>query len=118
MNNKLYIAKLIDFFYQRVDNLLSKGKCRSLHKVENKMRKVENAGYQHFLLFSQCFLSKGNHDEGLLKLIYFAMTIGDSGIMTIGRRLMTSDLNPTKQWSLCVDDKEFQFESLSNRGWE
>ena len=26
-----------------------------LHRVENIVRKGENAGYQHFLLFPQCF---------------------------------------------------------------
>ena len=35
-------------------------------KVENTVRKAENAGYQHFLLFPQCFPKPSS--LGLLKL--------------------------------------------------
>ena len=37
-----------------------------LLRVENIVRKGENAGYQHFLLFTQCF-QKPSH-SGLLKI--------------------------------------------------
>ena len=39
----------------------------SLERVENIVGKGENAGYQHFLLFLQCF-QKTSH-TGLLKVV-------------------------------------------------
>ena len=37
-------------------------------RVENIVGKGENAGYQHFLLFPQCFFKKSPHFHGLWKL--------------------------------------------------
>ena len=40
-DNNLYIALMMIYVFDRVENIVEKGK---------------NAGYQHFLLFPQCFL--------------------------------------------------------------
>ena len=50
-NAKSYVTHLLEF---------------DLHKVENIMGKGENAGYQHFLLFPQCFQKLSF--SGLLKV--------------------------------------------------
>ena len=39
-DNKMNVAKMMIFSSERVENIVGKG---------------ENAGYQHFLLFPQCF---------------------------------------------------------------
>ena len=39
-DDKLYVAKVMIYLFDRVENTVGKG---------------ENAGYQHFLLFPQCF---------------------------------------------------------------
>ena len=52
-DNNLNIAKMIIILYDRVENIVGKG---------------ENAGYQHFLLFPQCFqkaYSQGCKTSGL-----------------------------------------------------
>ena len=41
-DDKLNFAEIIIFFFDRVENIVGKG---------------ENAGYQHFLLYPQCFKS-------------------------------------------------------------
>ena len=41
-DNKFNVAKMLSSVFDRVENIVGKG---------------ENAGYQHFLLFSQCFPS-------------------------------------------------------------
>ena len=38
------------------DKIMVNQKLKLLEKVENIVGKGENAGYQHFLLFPQCFL--------------------------------------------------------------
>ena len=50
------------------DNRLNVAKIMISHFdiVENNMEKVENAGYQYFLLFPQCFLKPS--PSGLLKV--------------------------------------------------
>ena len=45
-DNKLKVAKMPIFFFDRVENHVGKG---------------ENAGYQHFLLFPQCFQKTPNN---------------------------------------------------------
>ena len=52
-DNFLYLSKLKAFAYDKI-NLTQKLKF-VLEKVENIVGKGENAGYQHFLLFPQCF---------------------------------------------------------------
>ena len=39
-DNRVYVTKNLKFVFWRVENIVEKG---------------ENAGYQHFLLFPQCF---------------------------------------------------------------
>ena len=39
-DNNLYVAQMMIYFFDRVENIVRKG---------------ENADYQHFLLFPQCF---------------------------------------------------------------
>ena len=50
-NDKLNIAKMTVFLYDRVENIVGKG---------------ENAGYQHFLLFSQCFPKPSSLNVGVV----------------------------------------------------
>ena len=56
-DNKLKIAKMIIFLFDRVDNKLNIAKMMIFlfDRVEKTVGKGENAGYQHFLLFLQCF---------------------------------------------------------------
>ena len=42
-------------------------------RVENTVRKGENAGYQHFLLFSRCVTKVGT--VSFLKEVYFVCTV-------------------------------------------
>ena len=42
-------------------------------RVENTVRKGENAGYQHFLLFSRCVTKVGI--VSFLKEVYFVCTV-------------------------------------------
>ena len=51
MDVKLKVVKMIIFVFDRVENTVGKG---------------ENAGYQHFLLFPQCFQKAFN--SGSLKV--------------------------------------------------
>ena len=68
-----------------------------LDKIENIMGKEENAGYQHFLLFPQCFqkaLSSGllKARIGLQRVKYYAKLIHTDFILyQIG---ITRDFNP------------------------
>ena len=71
-------TKLLDYYFRfmnrinplPVDNILGLPKFKAfadaklnviqdikvvLHRIENTVGKEENAGYQHFLLFPQCF---------------------------------------------------------------
>ena len=53
-DDKVTVAKLMIFVFDRVENIVGKG---------------ENAGYQHFLLFLQCFqkaLSSGSLKVGIV----------------------------------------------------
>ena len=53
-DDKVTVAKLMIFVFDRVENIAGKG---------------ENAGYQHFLLFLQCFqkaLSSGSLKVGIV----------------------------------------------------
>ena len=50
-DDKIKVLKMIFFFFDRVENIVEKG---------------ENAGYQHFLLFPQCFQT--DFYPGLLKV--------------------------------------------------
>ena len=57
--NRLTNDKIMDVtkFKAFVDDKLKTAKMKIFlfDKIENTMGKGENAGYQHFLLFSQCF---------------------------------------------------------------
>ena len=61
----LRLAKLKAFADDKI-NVTEKFKF-VLGGVENKVGKGENAGYQHFLLFTQCF-QKASH-TGSLKVV-------------------------------------------------
>ena len=57
--NSLPNNKIIDWSKFKAfadDKLITTQKFKFVHaRVENIVRKGENAGYQHFLLFQQCF---------------------------------------------------------------
>ena len=54
-NNKMLdLPKLKVFADDKLNVAKNDGLC---DRLENIARKVENAGYQHFLLFPQCFLT-------------------------------------------------------------
>ena len=72
-DNKININKKLKFDLERIENILGKG---------------ENAGYQHFLLFPQCFQKFSF--SGLLK----------SGLC--GKELMSSVSNLINMCSLAV----------------
>ena len=59
--------------------------------LENIVGKAENAGYHHFLLFSQCFLTyqKKNFIRATLKLLSTnAFNIDRSKILSCGKGLI------------------------------
>ena len=62
-DDKLKGAKMTIFLYVRAENTVGKGFFSMWEKIflydraENTVGKGENAGYQHFLLFPQCFPS-------------------------------------------------------------
>ena len=51
----LALSKLKAFADDKLD--VSKMMISLLHTMENTVRKGENAGFKHFLLFTQCFIS-------------------------------------------------------------
>ena len=65
---KINLTYLTNFDLGRVENPLEKGENSDfdLGRVENIVGKGENAGYQHFLLYPQCFQKASL--SGLLKV--------------------------------------------------
>ena len=51
-DDKMIVAKMMSYVFDRAENIVGKG---------------ENAGYQHFLLFSQCFQKA--FSSGVLKVV-------------------------------------------------
>ena len=64
-NDKIFYLSKLKSFADDNSNINQKLKC-ALGKVENIVRKGENAGYQHFLLSPQCFQKTSS--LGLLKV--------------------------------------------------
>ena len=54
-NDKLKVAKIMKLL---------------LARVENKVGKGENAGYQHFLLFPQCFQEPSSSESLKIRIVW------------------------------------------------
>ena len=59
-DDKINVAKKMKFVFGKVENIKGKG---------------ENAGYQHFLLFPQCFLKVSSQDHKKLGLYGKEVTV-------------------------------------------
>ena len=59
-DDKINVAQMIFFVFDRVENIAGKG---------------ENAGYQHFLLFSQCFQKASFMGSLRVEIVWFLQTI-------------------------------------------